>query len=159
MQLRNELSTTSMNCMGAAPSLPMVGGAQSRLYLAESVAAVIEVKSNLSGQWNEAVRTANALAPLQRKFGATMSFGNTPSPRIPLFAVGYTGWSTLQSLQTHLESAPHIDGALVIDTGLYASKSGIYVQGPFALWGLIVDLHRITNSLQSASTDPVDYAI
>jgi hypothetical protein len=45
-----------------APSLPIVGAGQSRLYLAESVAAVIEVKSNLAGQWSQAVGTA----PLSR---------------------------------------------------------------------------------------------
>ncbi|WP_313041643.1 DUF6602 domain-containing protein [Sphingobium yanoikuyae] len=74
-----------------APSLPMVGAGQSRLYLAESAAAVIEVKSNLSNQWNDAVNTAKALAPLKRSFGATMSFGAGPQPQIPMFAVGYTG--------------------------------------------------------------------
>ena len=142
-----------------APSLSIVGAGQTRLYLAESAAAVIEVKSNLSGQWDEAIRTANLLAPLQRNFGATMSFGNPPSSCIPMFAVGYTGWTTLPPLQNHLAGALHIDGALVINSGLHVSKSGISVQGPLALWGLIVDLHRITNSLQSASTDPAAYAI
>jgi hypothetical protein len=44
-----------------SPSLPIVGSGQTRLYLAESAAAVIEVKSNLSGQWSEAIRTASAL--------------------------------------------------------------------------------------------------
>ena len=34
-----------------SPTLPSVGAGQSRLYLAESVAAVIEVKSDISSQW------------------------------------------------------------------------------------------------------------
>lgn len=102
---------------------------------------------------NEAVKMANALSPLQRQFGATFSFGSPPSSRIPLFAVGYTGWSTMASLQSNLNTAPAIDGALVIDAGLYASNSGFFPHGPLALWGLIVELHRVTNSLQSASTD------
>ena len=142
-----------------APSLPMVGAGQSRLYLAESAAAVIEVKSNLANQWNDAVKTAQALAPLKRTFGATMSFGSGPQPQIPLFAVGYTGWKTIQPLQSHLNACPEIMGALVIDSGLYVSKSGLQATGPWALWGLIADLHFITNSLQSASTNPVDYAL
>jgi len=141
-----------------APTLPMVGAGQSRLYLAESTAAVIEVKSNLSNQWNDAVNTANALAPLRRQFGACMTFGNGPSPQIPLFAVGYTGWKTIDTLQSHLNATPHIVGAMVIDAGLYASKTGLVAQGPWALWGLISDLHFVTNSLQSASTDPTAYA-
>jgi len=141
-----------------APSLPMVGSGQTRLYLAESVAAVIEIKSNLSKQWAEAVGVARALAPLQRKFVWSMSFGNPPEPRIPLFTIGYTGWSQLQTLQSHLAGEPTIDGILVIDAGLYVSKS-LTCTGPLALWGLIVDLHYITNSLQSASPDPVAYAL
>jgi hypothetical protein len=142
-----------------APSLPIVGAGQTRLYLAESAAAVIEVKSNLSGQWNEAVRTANLLAPLRRKFGIAMIFGNPPSQRIPMFVVGYTGWSTMPPLQNHLAGTPHIEGALVINPGLYVSKSGMLFHGPLALWGLIIDLHRITNSLQSAAPDTTAYAV
>src|SRR5438874_4802482 len=37
-----------------APPLPTVGAGQTRLYLAESVAAVMKVKSNLSGHWGQA---------------------------------------------------------------------------------------------------------
>ena len=142
-----------------APSLPVVGAGQSRLYLAESAAAVVEVKSNLSVQWTDALSTANALAPLRRTFGASMSFGPGPQPQIPLFAVGYTGWKNMASLQANLNACPNIIGALVIDSGLYASKSGITAQGPFALWGLILDLHVVTTSLQSASTNPGAYAL
>ncbi|NGM49532.1 hypothetical protein G5B46_07935 [Caulobacter sp. 602-2] len=141
-----------------APSLPTVGAGQTRLYLAESAAAVVEVKSNLSSQWGDAVKTANALAPLQRTFGSTMSFGPAPTSRIPVFAVGYTGWKNIAPLQTHLINAPNLDGALVIDSGLYVSKRGLTATGPWALWGLICDLHAITNSLQSASTNPLAYA-
>lgn len=107
-----------------SPSLPIVGAGQTRLYLAESAAAVIEVKSNLSSQWSDVVRTANALAPLQRSFGATMSFGASPTSRIPLFAVGYTGWATMPALQNNFINAAHVDGALVIDAGFIFLKLG-----------------------------------
>lgn len=140
-----------------APSLPVVGSGQTRLYLAESAAAVVEVKSNLANQWNDAVRTADALAPLRRSFGASMSFGSGPTPEIPLFVVGYTGWSQIPTLQTRLATEPNIFGALVVNPGLYVSKSGLVATGPLALWGLVIDLHFITNSLQSASTNPAAY--
>ena len=68
------------------PSLPLPT-ANARLYLAESIAAVVEVKSNIMNQINEAVQTSNQLAPLQREFGMTMSVGAAPLPRIPLFAL------------------------------------------------------------------------
>ena len=142
-----------------SPSLPVVGAGQSRLYLAESAAAVIEVKSDVAKQWSEVIRTANALSPLKRRFVMAMTFGSGPRPEIPLFAVGYTGWSTMASLESNLNATSAIDGVLVIDAGLYASRSGIRCSGPLALWGLIVDLHRTTTSLQSASTDPAAYAV
>lgn len=142
-----------------APTLPTVGAGQSRLYLAESVATVIEVKSNLANQWNEAIRTAKALAPLRRSFEARMIMGRKQENSIPLFAVGYTGWKNIETLKTNLISCPDIFGSLVIDAGLYASRRGIIAQGPWALWGLIADLHLMTNSLQSASTEPMKYAL
>jgi hypothetical protein len=49
------------------PSLPVVGNqASSRLYLAEGIAAAIEVKSNVASQWSEVVSTATKLAPLDQ---------------------------------------------------------------------------------------------
>jgi hypothetical protein len=147
-----------------SPSLPSAGGS-TRLYLAESVAAVIEVKSNIAAQWKEAVHTAEQLAPLRRTFGGTMFMGNTyrPTNRIPLFVAGYTGWKTIETVEKNLAQSPQITGALVIDAGLFACSAGyggMRVTGsPWSLWGLIVALHEITNQLQAASTDPVRYAV
>ena len=146
-----------------APSLPSVGGGNPiRLYLAEAVAAVVEVKSNVAAQWSEAERTASQLSPLRRQFGSTMTMGGFPlTEHIPLFVVGYTGWSTMVRLERYLTQNPTIAGILVIDNGLFASAAnfgGIRASGPWALWGLISALHLITNALQAASTDPGSYA-
>jgi hypothetical protein len=48
------------------PSLPVVAGRSPRLYLAEGIVAVVEVKSNVSAQWDEVVATASQLAALTR---------------------------------------------------------------------------------------------
>ena len=144
-----------------SPSLPSVSGPNStRLYLAESVAAVIEVKSDVSKQWQEAQYTASQLAPLQRKFGSTMSMGPPPTPKIPLFVAGYTGWKNTDTLQRRMTENPHITGILVIEEGFFVSSTeyGVVAEGPWALWGLICTLHLITNGLQAASTDPGMYA-
>jgi hypothetical protein len=53
------------------PSLPLAGGSRYRLYLAEAIAACIEVKSNVAGQWDEVTRTAAKLRALRRKLGGT----------------------------------------------------------------------------------------
>ena len=51
-------------------SFPLLAGGP-RLFLAESVAAVIEVKSNLSNQWDEVERTAEKLAKIKRRYSST----------------------------------------------------------------------------------------
>ena len=149
-----------------SPSLPSVSGGVSstttRLYLAESVASVVEVKSDVAGQWSEAQRTAASLATVQRSFGATMTMGRPPKPRIPLFVAGYIGWKTTDALVRNLDASPDIAGVLVIDAGLFASSSeyfGARFSGPWALWALICVLHGITNSLQSAQTSPFSYVM
>ncbi|HEY4507692.1 MAG TPA: DUF6602 domain-containing protein [Candidatus Paceibacterota bacterium] len=141
------------------PSIPMIGGS-SRLYLAEGVAAVIEVKSSLDSQWKEVEKTATAVKKLERKFGATLSMGNTPQVRIPVFAVGYTGWKEIETLKSKLANKD-IDGLLVIDPGLFVSNhnyQGITAHGPWALWGLLQCIHLATSSLKAASANPLDYA-
>jgi hypothetical protein len=144
-----------------APSLPIVGSSTTRLYLAESVAAVIEVKSNIASQWNEALNTARALHPISRSFGSTMTMGLT-FQHIPLFVVGYTGWKNYETVQSNLANATEIAGVLVIDEGIFVASPefGITVAtGAWSLWGLITCLHYATQSLKAASTKPFEYAI
>ena len=144
-----------------APSLP-TGTGSPRLYLAEGVAAVVEVKSNVASQWDEALHTAAQLAPLERHFGTQVVIGKNPTSAIPLFVAGYTGWNQLDTVQHHLQDAPNIAGILVIDTGLFVGNAhfdGVTATGPWSLWGLIDSLYRAVSSVQSAVTRPVDYAL
>ncbi|MFG1248008.1 DUF6602 domain-containing protein [Xanthobacter flavus] len=142
-----------------SPSLPIIGNAQTRLYLAEGCAAAIEIKSNIAVQWNQAKQTAEKLSHIHRQFGPMMIFsGVGPTPNIPLFVVGYTGWSTLETVKNNVDSDPNLTGALVIDSGLYYSKNGIVGTGDWALWGLICDLHTIARSLMAASPNILEYA-
>lgn len=48
-------------------SLPVIPGAP-RLFIAESVAAVIEVKSNLTNQWKQVVSKAEKVSKIQRRY-------------------------------------------------------------------------------------------
>ena len=142
------------------PSLPMIGGV-SRLYLSEGVAAVIEVKSSIDSQWEDVKKTAAAVKKLSREFGATISMGDAPTPRIPVFAVGYTGWNQMETLKSKLDEEKDVDGILVIDSGLFISNNefqGITAMGPWSLWGLIQCIHLATSTLKAASANPLDYA-
>lgn len=119
-------------------------------------------KSNPTWRPSGLKRNTAQLAPLRRSFGATMQMGGIPpSEQIPLFVAGYTGWATMETIETHLAQNPNVAGILVIDSGLFASSAqfgGLRGTGPLALWALIAALHFITNSLQVASTNPLSYA-
>lgn len=144
-----------------SPSLPSFGEGATRLYLAESVAAVVEVKSDAAAQWAEANRTADQLAPLRRRFGSYVTMGHRLSDHLPLFVAGYTGWRTIETIKQNLDRSPNIAGVLVIDSGHFVASAEfghLAISGPWSLWALIVCLHRITNGLQSASSDPASYA-
>jgi hypothetical protein len=115
-----------------SPSLPNVLSPTSRLYLAESIAAVIEVKSDAAAQWEEAVSTAKQLAPLKRVFGAIMTTDYFPEETIPLFVVGYTGWSKVETLEKHLAENPEVTGILIIEPSLFVANR-FNATGPLAL--------------------------
>jgi hypothetical protein len=143
------------------PSFPIIGGDQERLYLAEGVAAAIEVKSDVSGQWGEVESTQRQLGPLTREFGATMIMGDRHPINIPLFAVGYRGWSTLETVQRKVRESG-VAGILVIEHGLFASGEafgGIHATGPLSLLGLISCIHNSISSLKMTSANPIRYGI
>jgi hypothetical protein len=158
------------------PSLPQVAGKE-RLYFAESVAAVIEVKSDLCSQWEEVERTARAVKslrrPLRRDINPSIPPGQGYWDPIPVYAVGYMGWSRLETLANHL-TIEGVNSALVIDKGLFAATwilprqgagselHGVHysmnnVQGPMALWGLISSLQEVTSGYFNNGQWLLDY--
>lgn len=145
------------------PSLPIIGHGSSRLYLAEGVAAVIEVKSDVAAQWDEVLKTANSLAALTRSNFSLMSRGSEkPSTRIPFFAVGYKGWKTIETVKERLSDGP-IDGILVIGPPCwFASGSSIYdlrCGGALSLWGLVSCLSYLTLQVGFTSFEPISYTL
>jgi hypothetical protein len=141
------------------PSLALLGGRES-LYLAESVASVIEVKSDLLRQWKEVERTARAVKKLVRP-GLTTLLPRADLPsRIPVFAVGYKGWKSLKRIEERLTDGT-VDGILVIEAGLFVPYPGwlnqigygfspsLPSEGPWALWGLLSCLTQTMTGLHS----------
>ena len=90
------------------PSLPLVAGRSPRLYLAEGILAVLEIKSNVADQWGQVLSTAKELAKIRRRYGSGVSIGPRASRQIPLYAVGYKGWSDFSSLRSNLEAHPEV---------------------------------------------------
>jgi hypothetical protein len=130
------------------PSLHSLG--LERLYLAESVAATLEVKSDLSKKWDEVQETARAVKRLTRNLRITGMYGGQPPTRIPLFAVGYTGWKNLDTLAEKVEDGM-VDGILVIGAGLFAStrRSLIDIEAGQRSPGDLTGLFRITGGKEA----------
>lgn len=104
----------------SSPSFPVPIGDGPRIYLAEGVGAVIEVKSNLEKQWAEVVATTQkvkALAPhrkpLQKRGGLVTSKPFEDNSPLPVFAVGFDGWTQLTTLKQKVDGSL-LDGALIL---------------------------------------------
>jgi hypothetical protein len=152
------------------PSFP-TPGAPERLYLADSVAFVIEVKSNISAQWQELEAKASQLAPLRRSWKGHLHFGidgemkmQGPSKsRIPLVAVGFEGYATVDSLADRLkktDSTNRPDSALVLKSGAYISRvSGATVEaiGAAGLFALCTDAAYFARNVMVAHPDIAPY--
>jgi hypothetical protein len=148
-------------------SFPMPAGSE-RLYLAESVAAVIEVKSNLSSQWNEVEDTIRKIKVLRRDIrqSAAILLEGSPDPvveagpNIPCYAVGYRGYKSLDALQHRLSATPvdaQPDGVLVLESGCFIGVSCRAV-GVWGLYAFVAELIAQVNSvLQIAYPDLYSY--
>lgn len=147
------------------PSLPLLSGSP-RLYLAEGIVAVVEVKSNVKAQWKEVLSTAGRLAKLTRRYGSGVSIGPRAGPKIPLYAVGYRGWSDFDSVKKHFQEHPEVSGILVIESGHFCGRYGaLTAEGkpykysyerpgsPMALWGLISCIHHAASMITSKTKD------
>jgi hypothetical protein len=108
-----------------APSFPAIVGTGARVYPAETVGTAIEVKSNLSSQWTKVIRKATALEPLRQRLSGIavengeLSVKNKTDEPIPFYAVGYEGWSTMDTIEEKLRNAP-LDGILILKHKLFA---------------------------------------
>jgi hypothetical protein len=142
-----------------APNFPMPGGGNQRLYLAESVASVLEVKSDLYKQWDQAKATINRVKALQRNLRTTsrilLESSPAPIPKIdvgpalPCYVVSYTGHKTAQALAdllagTEAQSRP--DGVLIIESGAFVGRAG-QTEGAKGLFRLVTELVAQTNAV------------
>jgi hypothetical protein len=126
------------------PSFPNPGGSQ-RLYLADSVAFVVEAKSDLSSQWDQVEQSVAKARPLRRFWrghvtlsGPAFAIEDESQSRVPFVAVGFCGHSTIESLEKRMNETPEErrpDAALVIESGAYKNsitgRRGLSADGLF----------------------------
>lgn len=149
------------------PSIPMVGAFSPRLYLAEGVLAALEVKSDISKQLDEAEDTAKKIKELKKSPESVNAYAGTFAEdkingEIPVFAVGYKGWNSIDKVKENLAKKESIDGILVIDPGFFVYKNKLFEEGTDytgaeSLWGLIRLIHEAGAFVMSTSFDLGDY--
>lgn len=93
------------------PSVPSLGRGEVRIYLSESVAAVVEVKSDVSNQWNEVVQTARNVRGLRRDLGGFIQDMHGGSIRfspsgITIFGMHLDGRNAPQETGAAIEMGP-----------------------------------------------------
>ena len=171
---------------GQLPNFPLGNSDGARYYFAEGVAAVIEVKSNLSNQWAEVLSTGSAVSKIEKNIESSVSFmpgggmqivipgdfsklglGRSESPmdnirkKVPYFVVGYTGWTKHETIKQKLLETPFISGILQLDIGYYcanASFKGIEATGSMSLLGFIDSVYTAASHLQFMTADLTAYA-
>ncbi|QUG76361.1 hypothetical protein GKQ23_15725 [Erwinia sp. E602] len=174
---------------GYFPNIPTLNTDSSRLFFAEGVAAVVEVKSNLQGQWNEAVDTGRKLQSIRREFGSTsvsahgvsnlmildVTVNDPTLPKIPMppemmmlkktpyFVVGYKGWNTNKTLLEKLrENEDVITGVLQLDRGVFYTNdsfSGISATGPLCLLGFLHAIYQSYSFIKSTNANLLNYGM
>jgi hypothetical protein len=149
------------------PSFPTPGAAE-RLYLAESIAFVLEVKSDLAAQWSQVEKSAEGILPLRRAWRGHVSFRNSTleitdssSSRIPFVVVGFKGYKSTDALEKRIRETPEVrrpDAALVIDSGAYVNlltdRRGIDATG---LFEFCVDAAYFATNVLTAYPDFTGY--
>lgn len=149
------------------PSFPTPGAAE-RLYLAESISFVIEVKSDLAAQWSQVEQSAEALLPLRRAWRAHLSFHDgaleitdASVSRIPFVAVGFRGYKSINTLEQKLKETPESkrpDAALVIESGAYVGlMTDVRGIGAAGLFQFCVEAAYFATNVLTAHPDFTGY--
>jgi hypothetical protein len=139
-----------------------------RLYLAENVAAAIEVKSDISKQSGQVKTTSKKLKSLQPRQGGCVG------PRVvardflvPLFVVSFKGWKTAKNAEDLIrEGLAH--GVLILEHGVCSGpllhrdgqsflQRTVVGKPDAALWLFVSCLHDCITRIQSMTAHPFHY--
>lgn len=137
-------------------SFPLISPRAPRLYFAEGVCAVIEIKSDLGRQWNEVQQSHEFVAQLKRRysffsFTSTRNINEILPEKIPYFVIGYRGWKKKETLKEKMMDLK-IDGILVLESALYYGKE-YEGEGSEALFAFLRSLQILTGEIMGAIPD------
>ena len=139
------------------PSLPS-GIPSERLYLAEGVATVLEIKSPFPAR-DDIKGIIERLNQLQRRWGNCIFRAEKPPQEIPYYVVSYTGPKSESSGKSFLTET-NAYGLLIIEHQLFAHRgpNGCWARkGPEALWEFVCCFYEHTTNLIFAGAHPRTY--
>ena len=142
-----------------SPSFPLPGDKSTRMLLAESVAAVVEVKSNVTAQWNQMCDTVAKVRSLRRSYDMTMTIGSPRLSTIPCVAVGYKGFGSSEAIASKLERTDELrrpDAVLCIESGAFVGPRAT-ATGWYGIFALCAQLNEWMRGLMSATFDMYGY--
>ena len=150
-----------------SPSLPLLGSSRQRLYFAEGVGAVIEVKSDLQKQWDEVVRTAQKVESQTIMGGSSSGIVERrfPKGKIPFIAVGYRGWKKSKVIENKRRDHQRtIDGILQLEPARFVvcscdkdSREDDVFEGASALGALLIILSHLLTAKATSQHDLFRY--
>lgn len=117
---------------------------------------MIEVKSDITTQWKEVLKTANELDKIKRNVPDIALKNGLNINKIPLFVVSYNGWKKIDTITTHFNHLKNIYGIFNIDSMLYKNLESVYTKES-SMWMFINDIIRLSKSVDDISIDIKDY--
>lgn len=106
-------------------SFPISSG-ENRLYLADTIGASFEIKSDLNKKWDEAISKIKEIKTLNRYKIEKGEVASLDTLKIPAFIIAYTGQKKLDTIFKKLESIqPKYwpDGILIIEDGIFYGRA------------------------------------
>lgn len=142
-----------------APSFPMSGPSQDRLLMAEGVAMIIEVCSDLSTHLAAIGSTVRRIRRLRRRTDQLITPGRRFPEQVPVVAVGYGGFQDFDRLRRRMGAISgdyRPNGALIIEPGLFEGF-GIRAKGAVALYALCMVINRSLHQMNNVAPDLGNY--
>lgn len=101
-------------------SFPISSG-ENRLYMADTIGAAFEIKSDLNNQWDDAIAKIKEIKQLNRYFIEPDEFAMLDTLKIPAYIIAFTGSKKLDTIYKKLESVAirdRPDGIFIIEHGI-----------------------------------------
>ncbi|MGI6370808.1 MAG: hypothetical protein GX372_01260 [Ignavibacteria bacterium] len=106
-------------------SFPISSG-ENRVYLADTIGAAFEIKSNLNDQWNEAIAKIEEIKTLNRHRVEKEEMTLLDTLKIPAFIISYTGQKKIETIYKKLENVQPKnwpDGILIVEDGIFYGRA------------------------------------